>query len=114
MSILTLSARLIGGFMLVGVMVLVGGSLGLFGITQVSGDLKIFSEIRLPAIHALEGILESQKSVMEIDQSLLSLDALWMKATALFGTALGILIAVAFGIFLPVPSPSRLTASSRI
>ena len=57
-------------------MVLVGRSLGLFGITQASGDLKTFSEIRLPAIHALEGILESQKSVMEIDQSLLSLEVL--------------------------------------
>ena len=73
---LTLSAKLIGGFMLMGFMVFVGGSLGLFGIAQVSGDLKAFSEIRLPAIHSLEGVLAGQKKAMEIDQSLLSSEAM--------------------------------------
>ncbi len=69
---LTLSAKLIGGFMAMGLMLLVGGSVGMFGISQVSGDLGSFSEVRLPEIYNLEGILEAQQTIAATQQSLLT------------------------------------------
>jgi hypothetical protein len=93
---LTLSAKLIGGFMIMELMLLVGGAVGLFGISQVSGDLRSFSEIRLPGIYNIEGILEAQQNIVAIEQSLLisesfnksdereqllrNLDEAWMRA----------------------------------
>jgi len=72
MRSLTLSAKLIGGFMVMGAMLLVGGLVGLFGISQVSSDLGSFSEIRLPGIYSLEGIQEAQQKIAVMEQSLLS------------------------------------------
>jgi len=69
---LTLSAKLISGFMLMGIMLLVGGSVGFFGISQVSNDLVSFSEIRLPGIYNLEGVLEAQQTIAAAEQSLLN------------------------------------------
>ena len=69
---LTLSAKLIGGFMIMALMLLAGGTIGLFGISQVSGDLRSFSDIRLPGIYNIEGILEAQQSIVTIEQSLIT------------------------------------------
>ncbi len=67
-----MSAKLISGFMLMGIMLLVGGSVGFFGISQVSNDLVSFSEIRLPGIYNLEGVLEAQQTIAAAEQSLLN------------------------------------------
>ena len=75
MRTLTLSAKLIGGFMIMGLMLLAGGAVGLFGISQVSGDLRSFSEIRLPGIYNSEGILEAQQTIGAVEQSLLTLES---------------------------------------
>jgi methyl-accepting chemotaxis protein len=72
MKSLTLSAKLIGGFMVMGVMLLVGGFVGLFGISQVSRDLGSFSQVRLPGIQSLEGVQEAQQKIAVMEQSLLS------------------------------------------
>jgi hypothetical protein len=62
--------------MIMGLMLLAGGSVGLFGISHVSGDLESFSEIRLPGIYNLEEMLEAQQTMAAIQQSLLTEEAL--------------------------------------
>jgi len=72
---LKLSRKMIGGFMVMGVLLLIGGLIGSLGISQVSGDLKSFSEHHLPAIHYLATIGKNQQMIGMIDQSLLVLDS---------------------------------------
>ena len=70
---LNLSARLIGGFMMIGLLLLIGGLVGSFGISQVSADLKSFSEGRLPGIYHLATMGEAQQNIAAMEQELLAL-----------------------------------------
>jgi methyl-accepting chemotaxis protein len=67
-----LTSKLIGGFMVMGVMLLIGGLIGSYGISQMSTNLRTFSEVRLPGIHGLKIIGEAQQAISEIQQSLLA------------------------------------------
>jgi methyl-accepting chemotaxis protein len=69
---LRLTTKLIGGFMVMGVMLLIGGLIGSYGISQMSINLSTFSEVRLPGIHGLKIIGEAQQAISEIQQSLLA------------------------------------------
>lgn len=69
---LKLTTKLIGGFMVMGVMLLIGGLIGSYGISQMSVNLRTFSEVRLPGIHGLEIIGEAQQTISEIELSLLT------------------------------------------
>ena len=63
---LKLTTKLIGGFMVMGVMLLIGGLIGSYGISQMSINLRTFSEVRLPGIHGLKIIGEAQQTISEI------------------------------------------------
>lgn len=69
---LKLSTKLIGGFMVMGLMLLIGGLMGYIGISQMGGNLRTFSEIRLPAIQAIGVISEAQQDISATVQSLLT------------------------------------------
>ena len=69
---LKLTTKLIGGFMVMGVMLLIGGLIGSYGISQMSINLRTFSEVRLPGIHGLKIIGEAQQTISEIQQALLT------------------------------------------
>ena len=69
---LKLTTKLIGGFMVMGVMLLIGGLIGSYGISQMSNNLRTFSEVRLPGIYGLKIISEAQQTITEIEQSLLT------------------------------------------
>ncbi len=72
---LRLSAKLIGGFMVMGLLLLIGGFVGSLGISQVGDDLRSFSEYRLPGIRYLATIGKSQQMISTIDHSLAGLDS---------------------------------------
>jgi methyl-accepting chemotaxis protein len=67
-----LTSKLIGGFLVMGVMLLIGGLIGSYGISQMSINLRTFSDIRLPGIYGLKIISEAQQTITEIEQSLLA------------------------------------------
>ena len=69
---LKLSTKLISGFMVMGLMLLIGGFMGFIGISQMGRNLRTFSEIRLPAIHAIGVISEAQQDISATVQSLLT------------------------------------------
>lgn len=66
-----LISKLIYAFMFMALLLLIGGLVGYFGISQVSGDLSSFTKGRLPIIHNLSMISESQQIVGSIEQVLL-------------------------------------------
>lgn len=49
-----LTTKLIGGFMVMGMLLLIGGLAGSYGISQMGNNLRTFSEIRLPGIYGLK------------------------------------------------------------
>ncbi len=67
-----LTTKLIGGFLVMGLMLLVGGLVGSFGISQMSNNLRSFSDIRLPGIYGLKIIGEAQQKIAEVEQTLLT------------------------------------------
>ncbi len=71
MAKLNLSTKLIGGFMLMGFILLIGGLLGPYGISQLGDELKDVSEVHFPAIHCLGTMIEAQKTIQRVKQSLL-------------------------------------------
>ncbi len=71
MTKLNLSTKLIGGFMVMGLILLIGGLLGTYGISQLGGELKDVSEVHFPAIHSLGTMIEAQKTIQRVKQSLL-------------------------------------------
>ena len=68
----TLTIKLICGFMVMGVLLLIGGFVGIFGISRMSENLRKFSEIRLPAIQVISVMRETQQTLSAIEQSLLT------------------------------------------
>ncbi len=69
---LKLTTKLIGGFTVMGVMLLIGGLIGSYGISQMSINLRTFSDVRLPGINGLKIIGEAQQTISGIEQSLLT------------------------------------------
>jgi methyl-accepting chemotaxis protein len=68
---LNLSNKLIGGFILIGLMILLGGSAGWYGIVQVGKELKNISGIHNQGIHSIAIMAESQKTVQWMERALL-------------------------------------------
>ncbi len=68
----TLSAKLIGGFMAMGVLLLIGGLVGSFGISKVDDRLRNISEIHLPGIYSIGVMTESQIIIRNAEKGLLT------------------------------------------
>ena len=73
---LKLGTRLIGGFMVMGLILLIGGLIGLLGISQVDGRFKDISEIHFPGIYSIGVMTETQITIQRMDRSLLTLESL--------------------------------------
>jgi len=71
MGNMKLSTKLIGGFMMMGLLILIGGLLGPIGISRLGSELKKVSEVHFPAIHSLGNIIEAQRNIQRGTQSLL-------------------------------------------
>ncbi|MBW2560937.1 MAG: methyl-accepting chemotaxis protein [Deltaproteobacteria bacterium] len=72
---LKLSTKLIGGFMIMGLLLLVGGLVGFLGISQVDGRLRDVSEAHFPGIHSAGVMTEAQITIQRFDRSLLALES---------------------------------------
>ena len=72
MKNLTLGTKLIGGFLVVAATLLLGGFVGVFGISGVSGNLKSFVEVRVPETYHLTVIGEQLQNIMAMEQTLLT------------------------------------------
>ena len=66
-----LDIKLIGGFMLMALLITVGGFVGWYGISQVSDDLTEVGEVRLPSILGLEIMKEAQTAISKAERSLI-------------------------------------------
>ncbi len=71
MEKMKLGGKLIGAFGLMGLMLLVGGLVGTFGISQVSGKLKSISEIGHSDANSISALSESQLHIQRLSRSLL-------------------------------------------
>jgi len=67
----TLSKKFISGFVVMGLLVFIGGFAGWYGIRQVNQATRNASEIHVQTISNIGMILESRKSIERIEQSLL-------------------------------------------
>lgn len=67
-----LSTKLMGGFLVMGVLLLMGGFVGSSGISRMSENLRKFSEIRLPGTQAVAVMREAQQTLSALEQSLLT------------------------------------------
>jgi methyl-accepting chemotaxis protein len=68
---LKLNAKLIGGFMFMGVVLLVGGLVGTLSVSSISGDLGSISTDHLPGISHCAALGEVQQEITAIQESLL-------------------------------------------
>ena len=66
-----LSVKLIGGFMIVACLLLVGGFAGWYSVTLLSDDLATVNDIRVPAMKGLAMISESHAAIQEGERTLL-------------------------------------------
>ena len=66
-----LTTKLIGGFLVMGMMLIIGGLLGYSGLSRMSRHMEAFSDNYLPTAHALAGIREAHQDVAATLQSLL-------------------------------------------
>ena len=66
-----LDVKLIGGFMMMALLITVGGFVGWYGISQVSNDLTEVGEVRLPSILGLEIMKEAQTAISKAERSLI-------------------------------------------
>jgi CHASE3 domain sensor protein len=71
MSNLKLISKLVGGFTLMGLMLLIGGFVGYFGISMMNTDLRTFSDVRLIETRSLAVINEAQQTISAMEHSLL-------------------------------------------
>ena len=72
---LKMSTKLIGGFMIMGSLLLVGGLVGFLGISQVDGRLRDVSEVHFPGIHSVGVMTEAQITIQRVAGSLLTLES---------------------------------------
>lgn len=70
MKKMKLSGKLIGAFGLMGLMLLVGGLVGTFGISQVSGKLKSVSDVGHSAVYSINALSESQLHIQRLSRAL--------------------------------------------
>jgi methyl-accepting chemotaxis protein len=68
---LRLSVKLIGGFTMLALMILVGGLVGSYGVSAVSDDLKEVSRVRLPAIMGLDMMTEAKTALHRTERTVL-------------------------------------------
>lgn len=71
MGKIKLSNKLIGAFMIMGLIVLIGGLLGPLGISRLGSELRFVSEIHFPALRNLGEMIVAQKTILRETQSLL-------------------------------------------
>ena len=71
MKNMKLDVKLIGGFLMMAILIMVGGFVGWYGISQVSSKLAEVGEVRLPSIIGLEMMKESQIDISKAERSLL-------------------------------------------
>lgn len=71
MTKLKLISKMIGGYALMGLMLLTGGLVGYFGISQMTVDLEKFSDACVLETRSLGIISEAQQSIAGIEKSLL-------------------------------------------
>jgi len=71
MRTMRLNTKLIGAFMIMGLIILIGGLLGPIGISQLGDELRVVAEVHFPAIYNLGTIIEAQKNIQTSTQSLL-------------------------------------------
>jgi len=69
---LKLSTKLIGGFILMGLMLLMGSFVGSYGISQMGKNLRTFSESYLHGSHGIAVMSEAQQSISAMEQLLLT------------------------------------------
>jgi len=70
MGNIKLNTKLIGGFMMMGLLILIGGLLGSIGISRLGSELKKVSAVHFPAIYSLANIIETQRNIQRGTQSL--------------------------------------------
>jgi len=71
MKNMKLDVKLIGGFLMMALLITVGGFVGWYGISKVSGDLTEVGEVRLPSIVGLEIMKEAQTAISKAERSLI-------------------------------------------
>jgi len=69
-----LSAKLVGGFILVALLTLLVGGIGIWGGTKLKHHLHDVGSVRLPSIQALLVIRQAQTAVGSVENSLLAAD----------------------------------------
>ena len=71
MSHMKLNTKLIGGFMIMGLLVLIGGLWGPMGISRLESELKKVSEVYFAESYSLVNIIKTQKNIQRGTQSVL-------------------------------------------
>ncbi|MDD5167608.1 MAG: methyl-accepting chemotaxis protein [Syntrophales bacterium] len=71
MKDMKLSIKLISGFTLIALMIVVGGFIGSYGIYRTESSLTEFTDVRLPAINALSVMKETQTAIFLAERSFL-------------------------------------------
>jgi len=71
MKNMKLDVKLIGGFLMMALLITVGGFVGWYGISKVSNDLTEVGEVRLPSIVGLEIMKEAQTAISKAERSLI-------------------------------------------
>ncbi len=66
-----LSVKLVGGFTVLALMILVGGLVGSYGVSTVSDYLKEVSQVRLPAIMGLDMMTEAKTALHRTERTVL-------------------------------------------
>lgn len=71
MKNLTLRSKLISGFFLMAIMIIIGGGIGSYGLYMTEGALKDVNDGRLPAANALALMRETQTAIFLAERSFL-------------------------------------------
>ena len=66
MRTMRLNTKLIGAFMIMGLIILIGGLWGPIGISQLGGELREVTEVHFPAIYNLGTIIEAQEEYPKV------------------------------------------------
>jgi methyl-accepting chemotaxis protein len=70
-----LSAKLIGGFIFMALMLLGGGSMGVFGINLMESDLHDVSDVHFPGIYNVGVMNEAQINIKRVSSALLATES---------------------------------------